>query len=103
MFADNGVATLTVDLDPQASLTAMFLDAECLESLWALYRPSQHGIRQYPADITGGGDIATPHVEPVAERLSLIPGDLGLYPASRTNCSMPALAATTATSPPTGA
>jgi len=35
-------------------------------------------MRQYPADIAGGGDIATPHVEPVAERFTLIPGDLGL-------------------------
>lgn len=34
MFVDNGVATLAVDLDPQATLTAMFLDAERLESLW---------------------------------------------------------------------
>ena len=34
MFADHGIKTLAVDLDPQANLTAMFLDEERLESLW---------------------------------------------------------------------
>jgi len=34
MFADHGVKTIVVDLDPQANLTAMFLDAERLEALW---------------------------------------------------------------------
>ena len=30
MFADHGIKTLAVDLDPQANLTAMFLDEERL-------------------------------------------------------------------------
>jgi len=79
MFADNGVATLAVDLNPQASLTAMFLDAERLESPWP---DTDHPDTVYssiqPILRGEGGDIATPHVKPVAERLSLIPGDLAL-------------------------
>lgn len=34
MFADHGIKTLAVDLDPQANLTAMFLNEERLEELW---------------------------------------------------------------------
>jgi cellulose biosynthesis protein BcsQ len=35
MFADHGIKTLAVDLDPQANLTAMFLNDERLETLWS--------------------------------------------------------------------
>jgi cellulose biosynthesis protein BcsQ len=34
MFSDHGIKMLAVDLDPQANLTAMFLDEEHLEALW---------------------------------------------------------------------
>ncbi len=78
MFADNRVPTLAVDLDPQANLTTLFLDAERLETLWP---DADHPDTVYGSihPILGGiGDIVTPHVAPIAERLSLIPGDLGL-------------------------
>lgn len=78
MYAEQGVKTLAVDLDPQANLTAMFLDVERLESLWpdgehpqtvyGAIRPIQRGL----------GDIATPHVEIITKNLGLVPGDLGL-------------------------
>lgn len=78
MFADHGIKTLAVDFDPQANLTAMFLDEERLESLWP---DDNHPDTVYGAIqpiLRGLGDIAQPKVEMVNENLGLIPGDLGL-------------------------
>lgn len=78
MFADRGVKTLAVDLDPQANLTAMFLNEERLESLWP---DDEHPDTVFGAIrpiLRGTGDIAEPHVEKITEKLGLIPGDLGL-------------------------
>lgn len=78
MFADHGVMTLAVDLDPQANLTAMFLDEERLISLWP---DDEHPDTVYGAIspiLRGIGDIAQPHVEKITAKLGLIAGDLGL-------------------------
>jgi chromosome partitioning protein len=78
MFAERGIVTLAVDLDPQANLTAMFIDEERLVDLWpdgehpetvcGAIRPLDRGI----------GDIAPPHVERIGDNLGLVPGDLAL-------------------------
>ncbi|OFZ97703.1 MAG: chromosome partitioning protein [Betaproteobacteria bacterium RBG_19FT_COMBO_58_11] len=78
MFADHGIKTLAVDLDPQANLTAMFLDEGRLEGLWP---DDEHPDTVYGAIrpiLRGTGDIAEPHVEKITTRLGLIAGDLGL-------------------------
>lgn len=78
MFADRGISVLTIDLDPQANLTAMFLDEERLEELWP---DGEHPDTIYGAVrpiLRGTGDIALPHVEMIRPGLGLIPGDLGL-------------------------
>ncbi|HMQ54224.1 MAG TPA: AAA family ATPase [Anaerolineae bacterium] len=78
MFADHGVKTLAVDFDPQANLTAMFLDEERLEALWP---DDNHPDTVYGAlqpILRGLGDIAQPHVEKVSPNLGLMAGDLGL-------------------------
>lgn len=78
MFADHGIKTLAVDLDPQANLTAMFLDENRLEQLWP---DDEHPDTVYGVIrpiLRGTGDIAQPHVERISENLGLIPGDLGL-------------------------
>ncbi|MDO9064561.1 MAG: ParA family protein, partial [Sulfuricella sp.] len=78
MFADHGIKTLAVDLDPQANLTAMFLDEARLESLWP---DDEHPDTVYGAIrpiLRGTGDIAQPHVEKITAKLGLIAGDLGL-------------------------
>ncbi|MCX6178758.1 MAG: AAA family ATPase [Chlorobiales bacterium] len=78
MFAEHGVKTLAVDLDPQANLTAMFLDEGRLETLW---QDEEHPDTVYGAIrpiLRGTGDIAQPHVEMITTTLGLIPGDLGL-------------------------
>lgn len=78
MLADRGVKTLVVDLDPQANLTAMFLDEDRLEELWP---DDEHPATIYGAIrpiLRGVGDIATPHVEQLHPNLGVVPGDLGL-------------------------
>jgi cellulose biosynthesis protein BcsQ len=78
MFADHGIKTLAVDLDPQANLTAMFLDEDRLEKLWP---DDEHPDTVYGAIrpiLRGIGDIAHPYVEKIHPKLGLLPGDLGL-------------------------
>jgi cellulose biosynthesis protein BcsQ len=78
MFADHGVKTLAVDFDPQANLTAMFLNEDRLESMWP---DDEHPDTAYGAIrpiLRGTGDIAPPHVEKITANLGLIAGDLGL-------------------------
>ncbi len=79
MMAGMGRSVLMVDLDPQSNLTAMCLSEQRLETLWpdtadhpetvlGCVRPTLRGV----------GDIGEPHAEEIADRLSLVPGDLGL-------------------------
>lgn len=78
MFADKGIKTLAVDLDPQANLTSMFLRENRLEQLWP---DGEHPDTVYGAIrpiLKGVGDIANPHIEKISGLLGLIPGDLGL-------------------------
>lgn len=77
-FADRGIKTLAVDFDPQANLTAMFLDEERLESLWP---DDEHPDTVYGSIrpiLRGIGDITPPHVEKIHPKLGLVSGDLGL-------------------------
>lgn len=78
MFADRGIHTLAVDLDPQANLTAMFLNEDRLESLWPDGEHPDTVFGTIQPILKGTGDIAQPHVEKITERLGLIAGDLGL-------------------------
>lgn len=78
MFADHGVKTLVVDLDPQANLTAMFLNTEQLENLWP---DGEHPDTVYGAIrpiLRGVGDITQPRVQMITPDLGLLAGDLGL-------------------------
>ena len=78
MFADHGIDTLAVDLDPQANLTAMFLDEDRLEKLWPDDEHPDTVFGSIRPILRGIGDIAVPHVERIGQNLALIPGDLGL-------------------------
>lgn len=78
MYADLGVAVVAVDLDPQANLTSMYLDEPRLEELWP---DGDHPCTIYGAIrplLEGTGDVAAPHVEKIADRLTLVVGDLAL-------------------------
>jgi len=79
MYENLGLSVLAADLDPQANLTAMFLDENRLEQLW----PDDESHRQsiigaFQPILSGTGDLASPHVEDISPHLGLVVGDLGL-------------------------
>ena len=77
MFADRGVPTLAVDLDPQANLTTMCLSEDRLEALWDSGE-SKTVFGSVQPLMNRTGDIAPPHIENLRRNLGLIPGDLAL-------------------------
>ena len=78
MYADLGVSVVAADLDPQANLSAMFLEEERLEELWpdGDHRPTILG--SISPILKGVGDIRAPHVEEINPNCGLVVGDLGL-------------------------
>lgn len=79
MLADLGRSVLAVDLDPQANLTAAFLDEEQLVRLWE--DPAAEAastVYQCVQPLIRVGDIREPVLEQVAPELHLAPGDLAL-------------------------
>jgi chromosome partitioning protein len=78
MFADHNVRVLAVDFDPQANLTAMFLNENRLEALWPDDEHRETVFGSIRPIMRGIGDIADPHVEMITEKLGLIAGDLDL-------------------------
>jgi cellulose biosynthesis protein BcsQ len=78
MYADLGVKVVAADLDPQANLTSMFLEEERLEELWPDGEHTQSILGAVKPILKGIGDIASPHVEEVADNIGLLVGDLGL-------------------------
>ncbi len=81
MFAEHNVPVLAVDLDPQANLTAMFLDEEPLMEIWL-----DDDSYPYPATVYdavrpilhGFDDITIPPVRFIDWNFGLLPGDLEL-------------------------
>jgi len=78
MYADLGLAVIAADLDPQANLSSMFLDEDRVEALWSDGNHAQMVYGAVQPLLEGTGDVATPHVERVAENLGLLVGDLTL-------------------------
>ena len=85
MLSDMGYRVLACDLDPQANLTAAFLDEDYVETLWDDDNGvSAKTILQCIRPLTRVGDIQTPTLVHIPERslftgnLALIPGDLAL-------------------------
>jgi chromosome partitioning protein len=75
MLRELGLSVVAVDLDPQANLTASFLDDDSVEKLWTgPRRLSAYGALEPLFRGTGG--IADPHVEEMAPNLGLVPGDV---------------------------
>lgn len=73
MLNEIGISVVVLDLDPQANLTASFLDDERVEQLWAGRQTIYGALAPL---FEGEGGIADPHVEEIASNLSLVPGDL---------------------------
>jgi cellulose biosynthesis protein BcsQ len=81
MYADLGVRVLAVDLDPQANLTAAFLDDDRLEALWPDRGERRTVFGAVQPLLKRTGDIAEAHLEApdlASPELALIPGDLQL-------------------------
>lgn len=76
MFAEQGFRVLAVDLDPQANLTAAFLDEDRLASLWESTGTST--IFRSVKPLLDVGDFAAVDYQTMDSRLALIPGDLSL-------------------------
>ena len=79
MYADLGQRLLVADLDPQANLSAAFLDEDRLDELWP---DGGHPRTVYGAIdplLRGIGDVvAEPHSERIEDALHLLVGDLGV-------------------------
>jgi chromosome partitioning protein len=82
MLHELGIRVLVMDLDPQANLTASFLEDEQVESLWSA--PKRRSVYGALAPLfEGEGALGEPHVEDVAANLALVPGDLLLSGAEQ--------------------
>jgi cellulose biosynthesis protein BcsQ len=77
MFAEQGKRVVALDLDPQANLTAAFLDEEQLETLWENSTGAQT-IYRCLEPLTAVGDLQEPILTPIAANLHLVPGDVAL-------------------------
>ncbi|NJK60028.1 MAG: AAA family ATPase [Oscillatoriales cyanobacterium SM2_1_8] len=77
MYFDLGLKVTVADLDPQANLSAAFLDEDRLEEIWE--GEIGNTIFQCLKPLLSGiGDIADPHPEAIEEGLNLLIGDLQL-------------------------
>lgn len=84
MYADLGKRVIAADLDPQANLTAAFLDDDRLEALWPEGKHPATIFGCIQPLLHGTGDIAFPHVVDVTEfqpqlfsgPIALLAGDL---------------------------
>ena len=79
MLADMGYRVLACDLDPQANLTAAFLDEDRREQLWDEGAPAtRKTIMQCVQPLMKVGDIESPTLVKISPTLRLLPGDLAL-------------------------
>lgn len=73
MLSELGRTVVVVDLDPQANLTASFLEDERVEQLW---NEGQTVYGSLAPLFEGEGGIANPHIEDITSNLKLVAGDL---------------------------
>ena len=78
MYVELGYAVVAADLDPQANLSAVFLEEDRLERLWPDGSHPDSVLGAVSPILRGLGDVREPHVEQVAANLGLVVGDLGL-------------------------
>lgn len=77
MFAALGKRVVVADIDPQANLTAAFLDEDRIDSLWNGQEPGTT-MYQCVSPLAGIGDIVKPKLQNIAANLFMLPGDVSL-------------------------
>lgn len=77
MFSLLDKRVVTIDLDPQANLTAAFLNDDEIETIWEGQRPGST-IYQCVKPLIEVADIETPVLKRISENLYLMPGDVAL-------------------------
>ena len=80
MLSETGRRVLACDLDPQANLTAAFLDEDRLVELWNREEPGDAGrtIMECVRPLLKVGDLVPPALEEISSHLRLLPGSLEL-------------------------
>ena len=79
ILSQTGHRVLACDLDPQANLSAAFLDEERLEPLWNGNNASRGTtVFKCVAPLLEVGDLLQPELQEITQHLTLIPGDLAL-------------------------
>jgi cellulose biosynthesis protein BcsQ len=78
MYSQLGLRVVAVDLDPQANLTAAFLDEDELIDLWPADRAGNTVYGTLSPLLRGVGDIGDTSMLEVDDGLALAPGDLAL-------------------------
>ncbi|MBI1867969.1 MAG: AAA family ATPase [Methylocystis sp.] len=78
MFSEMDHRILVVDLDPQANLTAAFLDEDVLVEIWEDHPELPNTIFRSLQPLLEVGDILEAKQVKIKANLSLIPGDLAL-------------------------
>lgn len=77
MMAELGRRVLACDLDPQANLTAAFLNEDLLEDVWGREQ-ANNTVFRCVQPLLKVGDLGEPDLAPIGPNLSLLPGDIGL-------------------------
>jgi cellulose biosynthesis protein BcsQ len=77
MFAALGKRIVVADIDPQANLTAAFLDEDRIDSLWNGQEPGTT-MYQCISPLAGIGDIVRPELQHISSNLYMLPGDVSL-------------------------
>lgn len=77
MFVEMGKRVVCADIDPQANLTAAFLDEERIADIWDS-EDDGNTIYRCLKPLSDVGDIQPPKLVRLKKALFLIPGDVGL-------------------------
>jgi len=77
-YVDLGLRVVAADLDPQANLSAAFLDDERLEEVWSGEEHEDTVFGAIRPLLRGVGDVSQPHLESINGPLSVLIGDLFL-------------------------
>ncbi|HIU17829.1 MAG TPA: AAA family ATPase [Candidatus Avidesulfovibrio excrementigallinarum] len=77
MFAEQGKRVVCADIDPQANLTAAFLEEDAVAAIWE-GEEAGSTIYRCVAPLMRVNDLASPQLKKLHENLFLLPGDVAL-------------------------